>query len=33
MRRGRVAPFAVPTLVHAGRQSVEIPHMSSPHEK
>jgi hypothetical protein len=28
--KGRVAPSTVPTLVQAGRQTIEVPHMSSP---
>jgi hypothetical protein len=27
-----MAPSAMPTLVHVGMQSVEVPHMSSPQE-
>jgi hypothetical protein len=28
-----VAPFAVPTLVKAGRQNVKVPQMSSPQKR
>jgi hypothetical protein len=33
MMRKRVAPFAVPTMVHVGRHSVEIPQMSSSQDR
>jgi hypothetical protein len=30
---GKVAPFIMPTLVLASRQSARVPQMSSPQEK
>jgi hypothetical protein len=40
MIRGRVAPYAMPTLVqampivlHVARQTIEVPQMTSPQEK
>jgi hypothetical protein len=33
MMKGRVAPSAMATLIQVGRQSVDIPHVSSPQER
>ncbi len=32
MMRGRVEPFAVPTMVHVAKHIIEAPHMMSPQE-
>jgi hypothetical protein len=31
--RGRVAPFVVPTMVHATKQTIKAPQMTYPQER